>query len=158
MPNINKFKLLSERTSGAPPVIFYKDIKESNKQILETVLFCNGILTLTDSWEKQSSALSKSMNNRTKCKINLMHFQKVWITAHKFEIFQAWLKSLIARQSSAIASPDGFPMQLFQITCSDFLQTNSYCCQQSKQCFWRSANMKILKQSYSNFSDNLTQV
>ena len=44
---------------------FYENIMESNKQILGTVLFCNGILTLTDSFEKQLGALSKSMNNST---------------------------------------------------------------------------------------------
>ena len=32
---------------------FYKDIMESNKQILGTVLFCNRILTFTDSFEEQ---------------------------------------------------------------------------------------------------------
>ena len=50
----------------ADVTIFYKDIKESNRRILGTVLFCNGILTLTDSLEEQSSALSKSIDSSTK--------------------------------------------------------------------------------------------
>ena len=46
-------------------VIYEQSPVESDKQILGTVLFCNRILTLTDSCDKQSCALPKRLNKST---------------------------------------------------------------------------------------------
>ena len=56
MPNVNKVKLLSERTSGAPPVVFHFKIKPA------------GLLVLSDTLEDEGrdTLVKRSQPNRPK--------------------------------------------------------------------------------------------